>query len=242
MNIFPAIDIKDKKVVRLLKGDYGKITVYGDNPLETALSFKEHGAEYLHTVDLDGAKNGVSENSDIICELIASSGLKVQTGGGIRNEATVEKYMSAGVFRVILGTASVKDPAFLKEMVKEYGSKIAVGVDIDDGYVAINGWTEKSDLSCFEFCEELCKIGVSTIICTDISKDGAMAGTNRGLYRELSKRFPIDIIASGGVSDMEDVTALASEGIYGAIIGRALYNGAINLSEAIKAAKEADAK
>ncbi len=238
MNIFPAIDLKDKQVVRLLKGDYNQMTVYGDNPLEVAKSFKAQGAEYLHVVDLDGAKSGNGTNSEIIKTLAAKSGLKVQTGGGIRNADVVEDYISSGVFRVILGTASVKDPDFLKAMVKEYKSKIAVGVDILDGYVAINGWTEKSDLEAFKFCDWLCSLGVSTIICTDISKDGAMSGTNRQLYKELSEKFPLDIIASGGVSDMEDISELTKLNLYGAIIGRALYNGAIDLGMAIKESKQ----
>ncbi len=234
MNIFPAIDLKDKQVVRLLKGDYNKVTIYGNNPLDVAADFKKSGAEFLHVVDLDGAKSGTGENTEIIKELASSSGLKVQTGGGIRTPETVKKYIDAGIFRVILGTASVKDPGFLQEMVKEYGEKIAVGVDIADGYVAINGWTEKSDLEAFSFCDNLVKTGVKTIICTDISKDGAMSGTNRELYRQLSEKFPLDIIASGGVSDMDDIRELTKMNLYGAIIGRALYNGAINLSEAIK--------
>ena len=238
MNIFPAIDLKDKNVVRLLKGDYNKLTVYGSDPLATAKEFKSQGAEYLHVVDLDGAKTGVGTNREIILSLAKNSGLKVQTGGGIRTGETVEEYIKGGIFRVILGTASVKDPGFLKEMVKEFGSAIAVGVDIADGYVAINGWTEKSDLEAFSFCDNLCNIGVKTIICTDISKDGAMKGTNRELYKELSDKFPIDIIASGGVSALDDIEALTKLTLYGAIIGRALYNGAINLKEAIEISKE----
>lgn len=234
MNIFPAIDLKDKQVVRLLKGDYNKITVYGNNPSEVAKDFKKAGAEYLHVVDLDGAKSGNGENREIIKALASKSGLKVQTGGGIRTPEAVEEYINAGIFRVILGTASVKNPEFLKEMVQEFGSKIAVGVDIADGYVAINGWTEKSELEAFSFCDNLVNIGVSTIICTDISKDGAMAGTNRELYKELSEKFPLDIIASGGVSHMEDIRELTKLNLYGAIIGRALYNGAIDLAVAIK--------
>lgn len=234
MNIFPAIDLKDKQVVRLLKGDYNKVTVYGNNPLEVAADFKKSGAEFLHVVDLDGAKSGNGENTEIIKTLAKESGLKVQTGGGIRTPEAVKSYIDAGIFRVILGTASVKDPDFLKEMIKEYGEKIAVGVDIADGYVAINGWTEKSELEAFSFCENLVKIGVKTVICTDISKDGAMAGTNRELYKELSEKFPLDIVASGGVSDMDDIRELTKMNLYGAIIGRALYNGAINLSQAIK--------
>ena len=238
MNIFPAIDLKDKNVVRLLKGDYNQLTVYGNDPLATAKEFKEQGAEYLHVVDLDGAKTGVGTNKEIILGLAKNSGLKVQTGGGIRTGETVEQYIKGGVFRVILGTASVKDPGFLKEMVSEFGSAIAVGVDIADGYVAINGWTEKSSLEAFSFCDSLCNIGVKTIICTDISKDGAMKGTNRELYKELSEKFPIDIIASGGVSTLDDIEALTKLNLYGAIIGRALYNGAINLKEAIEISKE----
>lgn len=234
MNIFPAIDLKDKQVVRLLKGDYNKMTIYGNNPLEVAKGFKKSGAEFMHVVDLDGAKSGNGENREIIKLLAKESGLKVQTGGGIRTPEAVKELIDAGIFRVILGTASVKDPAFLKEMVKEYGEKIAVGVDIADGFVAINGWTEKSELEAFSFCENLVKIGVKTVICTDISKDGAMAGTNRELYRELSEKFPLDIIASGGVSDMDDIRELTKLNLYGAIIGRALYNGAIDLTEAIK--------
>ncbi len=238
MNIFPAIDLKDKNVVRLLKGDYDKLTVYGSDPLATAAEFKNCGAEYLHVVDLDGAKSGIGTNREIILSLAKNSGLKVQTGGGIRTGETVQEYIKGGVFRVILGTASVKDPGFLKEMVDEFREQIAVGVDIADGYVAINGWTEKSELEAFSFCDNLCNIGVKTIICTDISKDGAMKGTNRELYKELSQKFPIDIIASGGVSTLDDVEALTELNLYGAIIGRALYNGAINLTDAIKASKE----
>lgn len=234
MNIFPAIDLKDKQVVRLLKGDYNKMTIYGNNPLEVAKGFEKSGAEFMHVVDLDGAKSGNGENREIIKLLAKESGLKVQTGGGIRTPEAVKELIDAGIFRVILGTASVKDPAFLKEMVKEYGEKIAVGVDIADGFVAINGWTEKSELEAFSFCENLVKIGVKTVICTDISKDGAMAGTNRELYRELSEKLPLDIIASGGVSDMDDIRELTKLNLYGAIIGRALYNGAIDLTEAIK--------
>ena len=237
MNIFPAIDIRDKKVVRLLKGDYNRMTVYGENPLETALGFKNAGAEFLHTVDLDGAKSGATENIEIICELIKSSGLKVQTGGGIRKPETVEKYMDAGIFRVILGTASVKDPGFLKEMVAQYGEKIAVGVDISDGMVAIHGWTEVSEISCDDMFAKLEKDGVKTVICTDISKDGAMQGTNLELYKYLSEKYSMDIIASGGVSSIDDVKALAEMNMYGAILGKAIYTNAIDLKEAIEVAK-----
>ncbi len=237
MNIFPAIDLIDKKVVRLFKGDYAQKTVYNDNPLEVALGFKKAGAEYLHTVDLDGAKSGSRENLDVISTLINESGLKVEIGGGIRTMEAVESYINIGAFKVIIGTAAVTDPEFLKTAVKEYGDKIAVGADIKDGYVAIKGWMEKSEIECFDFFRRMCDVGVKNIICTDISKDGAMAGTNHDLYKSLSEKFDIDITASGGVSSIDDVKKLNTLGVYGAIIGKALYNGAINLEDAVKISK-----
>ena len=237
MNIFPAIDLIDKKVVRLFKGDYAQKTVYNDNPLEVALGFKKAGAEYLHTVDLDGAKSGSRENLDVISTLINESGLKVEIGGGIRTMEAVESYINIGAFKVIIGTAAVTDSEFLKTAVKEYGDKIAVGADIKDGYVAIKGWTEKSEIECFDFFSQMCDVGVKNIICTDISKDGAMVGTNHELYKSLSEKFDIDITASGGVSSIDDVKKLNTLGVYGAIIGKALYNGAINLEDAVKISK-----
>lgn len=238
MIIFPATDIIDGKVVRLLKGDYGKKTVYDITPLDAAREFKSCGAEYLHAVDLDGAKSGKCDNIDVIRLLAEKSGLKVEIGGGIRSEESVKKYIDAGVWRVILGTAAVKDPEFLKITVDKYKEKIAVGADIKDGFVATDGWMEKSSITCFDFFEKMEQIGVKTIICTDISKDGAMQGTNHELYGELMNRFKIDITASGGVSSIDDVKRLKKSGIYGAIIGKALYNGAVDLKEAISAAKE----
>lgn len=238
MIIFPATDIIDGKVVRLLKGDYGKKTVYDITPLDAAREFKSCGAEYLHAVDLDGAKSGKCDNIDVIKLLAKESGLKVEIGGGIRSEESVKKYIDAGVWRVILGTAAVKDPEFLKITVDKYKEKIAVGADIKDGFVATDGWMEKSSITCFDFFEKMEQIGVKTIICTDISKDGAMQGTNHELYGELMNRFKIDITASGGVSSIDDVKRLKKSGIYGAIIGKALYNGAVDLKEAISAAKE----
>ncbi len=238
MIIFPATDIIDGKVVRLLKGDYGKKTVYDITPLDAAREFKSCGAEYLHAVDLDGAKSGKCDNIDVIRLLAEKSGLKVEIGGGIRSEESVKKYIDAGVWRVILGTAAVKDPEFLKRTVDKYKEKIAVGADIKDGFVATDGWMEKSSITCFDFFEKMEQIGVKTIICTDISKDGAMQGTNHELYGELMNRFKIDITASGGVSSIDDVKRLKKSGIYGAIIGKALYNGAVDLKEAISAAKE----
>lgn len=237
MKIFPAIDLYGGKAVRLLKGDYGNITVYSDSPWEIAADFKKKGAEFIHIVDLEGAKSGETENIDTIEKIIKSADLFSEVGGGIRSLETIEKYVKIGVNRVILGTAAVKDEAFLKLSVEKYGEKIAVGVDIKDGYVAINGWTESSKYTFTEFCEKLQNIGVKTLICTDISKDGAMQGTNIDLYSKLSKDFSMDIIASGGVSSIEDVKRLAGLGLYGAIIGKAYYIGAIDLKEAIEVAK-----
>ncbi len=237
MNIFPAIDLFDKKAVRLFKGDYDKMTIYSENPPEIAHDFVKQGAKHIHIVDLEGAKDGTTPNISVIEEIRNTTDLFIEVGGGIRNIATVKRYIGIGVDRVILGTAAVTDEAFLVEAVKEYGEKIAVGVDIKDGFVAIRGWTEKSEYDCFEFCKKMSDIGVRTIICTDISKDGAMLGTNHELYRELSERFDMQIIASGGVSSIEDVTKLAALDIYGAIIGKAYYTGAISLKEAIEVAK-----
>lgn len=235
MNLFPATDIIGAKAVRLVKGDYDKMTIYGD-PLEIAKEFRRKGAVYLHAVDLEGAKNGDTPNFDTIKKLIDESGLLVEIGGGIRTIDTVKKYLDAGAFRVILGTAAVKDRTFLESAVKEYGERIAVGVDIKDGYVAIKGWTEVSELECSEFCEYLQSIGVKTVICTDISKDGLLSGTNIELYRELSKNFNIDIVASGGITSVDEVKILAEMKIYGAILGKSLYEGTIDLEEAIKVA------
>lgn len=238
MKIFPAIDIIDGKVVRLLKGDYNKKTTYAMTPLEAAKEFKKCGAEYLHAVDLDGAKSGECENINVIRTLAKESGLKIEIGGGIRNEESIKKYVDAGVYRIILGTAAVKDPVFLENAVKKYGDIIAVGADIKDSFVATDGWLEKSDITCFDFFEKMQNIGVKTIICTDISKDGAMQGTNHELYSSLKEKFNINITASGGVSSYDDIIRLKNSGIYGAIIGKALYNGAVDLRKAIELLKE----
>ncbi|MBQ5820342.1 MAG: 1-(5-phosphoribosyl)-5-[Clostridia bacterium] len=242
MNIFPAIDLIGGKAVRLFKGDYDQKTVYSDSPLDVAKGFRAAGAEYLHLVDLDGAKSGKAENLALISEIIRESGLKVEVGGGIRTEETVAQYVEIGVLRVILGTAAVTNRPFLEEMLRKYGDKIAVGVDIKDGMVATHGWMNSSGIDCFDFMAELQDLGVKTVICTDISKDGAMAGTNLDLYRRLLDRFSIDLVASGGVSSMDDVKALREMDIYGAILGKALYVGGIDLAEAVEAAKNAAAK
>ena len=237
MELFPAIDLIGGCAVRLVKGDYAQKTVYSDNPAEVAKSFAAAGAKYLHVVDLEGAKDGGTPNLETIQNIVENGGLSVEVGGGIRSEEVIQKYLDAGVFRVILGTAAVQNPAFLEDMVQKYGEKIAVGVDIKDGMVAIKGWTEVSAESCFDFCEKLQKIGVKTIICTDISKDGLLSGTNLELYKELSEKFSVDIVASGGVTTLDDVKKLADMGMYGAILGKALYTGNIDLKAAVELTK-----
>ena len=236
MYIYPAIDLYGGKAVRLFKGDYAQMTVYSDDPVSVAKDFAAAGASHIHLVDLEGAKIGKPANLDTIRAIVETTGLFAEVGGGIRDMETVDSYLSIGVSRVILGTAAVKDPDFLHAALQKYGEKIAVGVDLKDGYVAIKGWTETSDLKAEEFFEKMQNLGVKTIICTDISRDGAMKGTNRALYRALSEKFDIDLIASGGVSSMEDVMALADMKLHGAIIGKAYYIGAIDLKQAVEAA------
>ena len=237
MLILPAIDLYDKKAVRLYKGDYNEMTVYSNNPIEIARKFQQCGATFIHMVDLEGAKNGTTPNIDEVRKVVDYTDLKVEIGGGIRDEETVQKYIDLGVERVILGTAAVTDDEFLRRMVAKYKSAIAVGVDLKDGYVAIKGWTEKSQLTADEFFSHLSDIGVKTVICTDISKDGAMQGTNRELYKELSEKYTMDIFASGGVSSIDDIKALKEMNLYGAILGKAYYIGAVDLKEAVEVAK-----
>ncbi len=237
MLIFPAIDLYEKKAVRLYKGDYHQMTVYSDSPLLVAKDFEEKGASYIHMVDLEGAKDGTTPNLSIVKEIVENTGLRVEIGGGIRSMETVDKYISAGVYRVILGTSAVTDEAFLNAALAKYGEKIVVGADIKEGFVAIKGWLESSGVLCEDFFAKMQSLGVKTVICTDISKDGAMKGTNLALYKSLSERFSIDIVASGGVSTLSDVKALREMDLYGAIIGKAYYVGAIDLKEAIEVAK-----
>ena len=237
MHIFPAIDLYDKKAVRLFKGDYAQMTVYSHNPIEIARDFEAAGARFIHMVDLEGARDGSTPNLAIVADVAQNTTLFVEIGGGIRDMETVDKYLSAGVSRVILGTAAVNDETFLKEAVNKHGEKIAVGADVKDGYIAIKGWLEQSAYTLEAFLARMQEIGVKTIICTDISKDGAMKGTNRELYRQLSAQFDMNIVASGGVSSIDDIKALADMGLYGAIIGKAYYTGAINLREAVEVAR-----
>lgn len=238
MKLFPAIDLYDKKAVRLYKGDYSQMTVYSENPIEIALDFKNQGAKNMHIVDLEGAKTGDTPNLETIKKIISSTDLFTEVGGGIRSLEVIEKYVSAGVQRVILGTSAVTDREFLVEALNRYGDKIAVGVDIKDGFVAIKGWTEKSSLDAFEFMKELESLGVKTVICTDISKDGAMQGTNHELYTKLSENLSLNVIASGGVSSIDDIVKLKKQKVYGAIIGKAYYIKAISLREAIEVADD----
>ena len=237
MHIFPAIDLYDKKAVRLYKGDYAQMTVYSENPVEVARDFEAAGAKFIHMVDLEGARDGSTPNLSVVADVAQNTSLFVEIGGGIRDMKTVEKYLNAGVSRVILGTAAVNDESFLREAVAKHGEKIAVGADVKDGYVAIKGWLEQSAYTLEDFLTKMQTIGVRTVICTDISKDGAMKGANRELYRRLSEQFNMNIVASGGVSTMDDIRALTDMGLYGAIIGKAYYTGAIDLAAAIREAQ-----
>ncbi|MBE6533206.1 MAG: 1-(5-phosphoribosyl)-5-[(5-phosphoribosylamino)methylideneamino]imidazole-4-carboxamide isomerase [Ruminococcaceae bacterium] len=237
MKIFPAIDLFGGKAVRLYKGDYNEMTVYSENPESVALDFKNAGADSIHLVDLEGAKDGTTPNLETVEKIVKASGLFSEIGGGIRSMEVLEKYFSVGVSRAILGTSAVTDEVFLDEAVARYGDRIAVGADVKDGYIAIKGWTAKSEYTLDEFFAKMQTKGVKTVICTDISRDGAMRGTNLEMYKQLSEKYTIDIIASGGVSSLDDVRELRKMNLYGAIIGKAYYTGAIDLSEAIKEAK-----
>ncbi len=235
MILFPAIDLVGGKAVRLYKGDYGKMTVYSDHPEEIALDFKNCGATHIHIVDLEGARDGGTPNLDTVLKIKKESGLFCEVGGGIRNMEVVDRYLSAGVDRVILGTAAISDEAFLKKAIEKYDARIAVGADIREGFIAVKGWLERSSVTADEFFERMQNLGVKTIICTDINRDGVMAGTNRDLYRTMSRRYSMDITASGGVSSMDDILALQKMDLYGAIIGKAYYTGAIDLKQAVEA-------
>lgn len=236
MIIFPAIDIIDGEAVRLYKGDYNQKTVYG-TPYDISFEFKAKGASHVHIVDLDGAKTGGTPNIETIKRIAADCKMFVEVGGGIRSLGVIEKYLHAGVSRVILGTAAIKNEELVRLGVREFGEGIAVGADILDGKIRINGWLEAADISADEFFKRMGDLGVTNIICTDISKDGAMVGTNLELYRELSAKYRMNITASGGVSSLEDIKALKDMGMYGAIVGKAYYTGAIDLEKAIEVAR-----
>lgn len=237
MIIYPAIDLYEGKAVRLFKGDYNQMTVYNDDPLAVAQDFLRCGSTHIHMVDLQGARDGTTPNLETIQRIKEHTGLFCQVGGGIRSMEVIDWYLSAGINRVILGTAAVTDPKFLAAALDKYGEKIAVGIDIKDNRVAIKGWTATSDKDALAFCSQIQSAGVRTVICTDISKDGAMQGANHGLYKTLSEQFSLQIIASGGVSTLEDIQQLASQNIHGAIVGKAYYTAALNLAQAIEVAK-----
>ena len=237
MVIFPAIDILDGKAVRLLKGDYKKVTVYSERPWEFAQDFVSRGCSAIHIVDLDGARTGDTVNLKTVERIAQTEGLYSEIGGGIRNMETVEKYLDCGISRVILGTAALNDSAFLKAALARFSDRIAVGVDLKDGYVSVKGWIETSDKDGFEFMKELEDMGVKAVIVTDISRDGAMRGTNLDLYRRIASETSMAVTASGGVSTIDDVRALRKLDLYGAIIGKAYYTGAIKLEDALEAAK-----
>ena len=237
MILFPAIDLYEGKAVRLYKGDYAQMTVYSDHPEEIAGDFAACGATHIHLVDLEGARSGETPNLETVLKIRKSTGLFCEIGGGIRNMTIVDRYLSAGLDRVILGTAAIADEQFLREAVAKYGNRIATGADIRDGFVAVKGWTEQSNVTLEAFCGKMEEIGVATVICTDISRDGAMRGTNREMYRMLSERFRLQITASGGVSTLEDVRKLREMNLYGAIIGKAYYSGDLDMKEAVEVAK-----
>ncbi len=238
MLLFPAIDLYDHKVVRLLKGDYQRMTVYSEDPLGTARQIEARGARWLHLVDLEGAKDGTTPNFDAVAAICRETSLQVEIGGGIRSMETIARYLEAGAARVILGTKAVTDPDFLQDALERFGGQIAVGVDARDGKVAVKGWLEVLDVDMFDFLTQLRDMGVQTAVVTDISRDGAMRGTNLPLYERLSRLEGIDITASGGVSSLEDIRALSGMKLYGAILGKAMYNGAVDLEDALAAAKE----
>ncbi len=237
MRIFPAIDLYGGKAVRLYKGDYDQMTVYSDDPAAVAAKFAECGATCLHLVDLEGARDGSTANFETIRAVLRVGGLFTELGGGIRSLETAARYLELGVDRVIFGTAAATDPALMARAVEQYGGRVAAGADIRDGRIAIRGWKETSGRTAESFFAAMQQAGVRTVICTDISRDGAMRGANRALYRSLSEQYAMDIVASGGVSSLEDIAALRDMGLYGAIIGKAYYTGAVDLARAIEVAK-----
>lgn len=234
MRMYPAIDLKDGQCVRLFKGDYDKKTVYSENAVETALKWQAAGADFLHVVDLDGAKSGSGKNRETIREICKSVNMKVQTGGGIRTMEDIDTLIDSGAARVILGTAAVKNFALVEEAVEKHGDKIAVGIDAKDGFAATDGWEKVSTLKAVEFAKKVEKAGVCTIIYTDIATDGAMCGPNIEAMREMVRETSLNVIASGGVSCIEDIKALIKTGVEGAITGRAIYDGALDLAEAVR--------
>lgn len=240
MFIYPAIDLRDGKVVRLTKGDYDRMEVYSSDPSEIARSFRLAGATHLHVVDLDGAKDGKLCNYEIISKLAAED-LFVEVGGGIRDEERIKAYLDAGVKRVILGSAAIENPDFAADMAKKYGDAIAVGVDASEGKVAIHGWKTITDVDSLDFCKQLVKNGVTTVIYTDISKDGTLSGTNLEIYGQLSQIEGLSVIASGGITFEHELVTLREMNLHGAILGKALYTGKLDLSRAIAIGERGEA-
>ena len=233
MILLPAIDLYGGKVVRLTRGDYAQMTVYRNDPAAQAADFQAAGARWLHAVDLEGAKDGSTPNFPVIREICRRTNLKVEVGGGIRSLDTIQKYLDAGVARVILGTAAVTAPTFLTDALDRFGAQAAVGVDLKDGAIAIQGWRETAPEPAEAFFQRLVDWGVRTVICTDVSRDGMLGGTNVALYQSLAERLPLQLIASGGVSSLEELRRLKALGLYGAILGKALYTGALSLRGAL---------
>lgn len=237
MRIYPAIDIKDGKCVRLFKGQFSDVTVYGDSPAEMAKKWEAQGGEYIHVVDLDGALRGHGVNADIIKNICSSVNVPVQTGGGIRTMEDIEAKLSCGISRVIIGTKAVSDREFVKRTIDKYGEKIVIGIDAKDGMVAIEGWEKTSNFTAIEFAEKMVSIGVKTIVYTDIATDGTLAGPNVSAMSEMVKAVNADIIASGGIGSLEHIKSLMPTGVEGVIVGKALYTEKVNLTEAVKAVK-----
>ena len=233
MILLPAIDIIDQAPVRLYQGDYHQKEIVGQSVLEIAKEFEAMKAQYLHMVDLDGAKSGKLENASLICETAQSVSIPVEVGGGIRSMDTVDFYLTSGVSRVILGTAALEDPAFLKDALKKYGEKIAVGIDCKDGKVCGSGWLVQSNIDYLDFAKRMEEIGVKTLICTDISKDGTLQGPNFEMLKALKNHVSCNLIASGGVRDLSHIQTCKELGLYGVIAGKAIYEKTLDLKEAL---------
>lgn len=237
MRIYPAIDIKDGKCVRLLRGSFDDVTVYGDDPAEMAKRWESEGGEYIHVVDLDGALKGHGVNAEAIRRICESVSVPVQTGGGIRTMEDIEAKLSCGISRVIIGTKAVSDPEFIKNAVAKYGNKIAIGIDAKDGKVAIEGWEKTTEFGAVEFAKKMAELGVKTIIYTDIATDGTLAGPNVEAMKEMASHVDVDVIASGGIGNMDHIMSLSGTGVEGVIVGRALYTGGVELAAAVEAAR-----
>ncbi len=237
MRIYPAIDIKDGKCVRLYKGRFDDVTVYGDSPAEMAKKWEAQGGEYIHVVDLDGALKGHGVNAAKIREICESVSVPVQTGGGIRTTEDIEAKLACGISRVIIGTKAVSDSEFVKRAADKYGDKIVIGIDAKDGMVAVEGWEKTSDFTAVEFAKKMVSLGVKTIVYTDIATDGTLSGPNVAAMREMAAAVNADIIASGGVGSLDDILLLKDTGVEGVIVGKALYTGRVDLAEAVKALK-----